>query len=408
MAIKGPLSGVRVVDMTQAHAGPFGSQILGDMGAEVIKIESSQGDLVRKVPPWHNNNPALSYYAMALGRNKKCIVLDMYTETGKEALYDLVKVSDVVFDNFRIGVMERLEADYETLRKINPRIICCSINGYGSSGPYGIYPSFDDIAQGISGMAGLCGEPGGRPMRSGGAVADISSGIYAAFGIVIALYEREHTGKGRKIEVNLVDATMSLLANHFQNYFISGKVPPPQGSVHPIIPSLGYFKTKDGYIVIGPSWPRLARAINREWMIEDPRFKDIVAQIANHSAFVKEVEDALQEANTEDWVELLRAQDIPCGPINTLDKVVEDPQVIHNKTVISMEHPQYGKVKAIDCPIKVIDGIEGENTPPGLIGEHTDEVLKGILGYSDEKIKALKKEQEEHAQELESHLHKLL
>jgi crotonobetainyl-CoA:carnitine CoA-transferase CaiB-like acyl-CoA transferase len=407
MAIKGPLTGVRVLDMTQAHAGPFGSQILGDMGAEVIKIESPEGDMIRKAPPWHDNNPALSYYAMALGRNKRCIVLDMYTKTGKEALYDLVKVSDVVFDNFRAGSMERLGADYETLKKINPKIISCSISGYGSSGPYANQPSFDDIAQGISGMAGLCGEPGGRPMRSGGAVADISAGIYAAFGIVIALYEREHTGKGRKVEVNLIDATMSLLANHFQNYFISGKVPPPQGSIHPILPTLGYFKTKDGYVAIGPSWPRLARAINREDMIEDPRFSDILAQIMNHGAFVKELEGALQEADSEDWVELLRAEDIPSGPINTLDKVVEDPQVIHNKTVISMEHPEYGKVRAIACPIKVIDGIEGENTPAGLVGEHTDEVLKEALGYSDEKIANLKKEQEEHAEELEPHLHKL-
>ena len=160
-------------------------------------------------------------------------------------------------------------------------------------------------------------------------------------------------------------------------------------------------------MAVGPSWPRLARAVNREDMIEDPRFSDILAQILNHGDFVKELESALQEADSEDWVELLRAEDIPSGPINTLDKVVEDPQVIHNKTVISMEHPEYGKVRAIACPIKVIDGIEGENTPTALVGEHTDEVLKGILGYSDEKIAALKKEQEEHAEELEPHLHKL-
>jgi len=407
MAIKGPLTGVKVLDLTQAHAGPFGSQILGDMGAEVIKIESPEGDMIRMAPPWHDNNPALSYYAMALNRNKKCIVLDMFTKSGKEALYDLVKVSDVVFDNYRCGSMERLGADYETLKKINPKIISCSISGYGSSGPYALQPSFDDIAQAMSGMAGLCGEPGGKPMRSGGAVSDISSGIYAVLGIVIALYEREHTGKGRKVEVNLLDATMSLLANHFQNYFISGNAPPPQGSVHPILPTLGYFKTRNGYIALGPSWPRLARVINKDWMMDDPRFKDIFAQISHHKEFVEEVEGALKEADSEDWVELMRVEDIPCGPINTLDKVVEDPQVIHNETVISMEHPQYGKARAIACPIKMIDGIEGENTPTPLVGEHTEEVLRGLLGYSDDKMEVLKKEQEEHAEELSAHLHKL-
>lgn len=400
MTVQGPLTGVRVIDVTQAHAGPYGSQILGDMGAEVIKIESQMGDLLRIAPPYHAGNGQLGYYAVALSRNKKSVVLDWETEAGKETFYDLVKISDVVFDNFRAGAMKRAGLDYETLKAINPKIICCSITGYGSSGPYSEYSSMDDIAQAISGMASLCGEPGGKPMRSGAAISDISSGIYAAFGIVIALYEREHTGVGRQVEVNLLDATMSLIANHFQAYFIGGEVPQPQGSTHPMTPLLGFFPTKDSYISIGPSWPRLARVINRDWMIDDPRFADPIRNREHKGELEAEISSALKEENTDDWVELMRVQDVPCGPVNTLDKVIQDPQVIHNKAVVEMEHPEYGKVRAIDCPIKIIGAVEGKYTPTPLVGEHNDDILKGLLGYSDDKIETLRAQQAEHAQEL--------
>ena len=400
MAVQGPLTGVRILDVSQAHAGPYGTQILADMGAEVIKIESHMGDLLRMGPPWHGGNPQLGYYALALNRNKRSLVLDWETKVGKEAFYELVKKSDVVFDNFRAGAMKRSGLDYETLSKLNPRIICTSICGFGVTGPYAEYSSMDDIAQALSGMASLCGEEGGPPIRSGAAVADISAGIYASFGTVIALYEREHTGKGRQVNVNLLDASISLIANHFQAFFISGEVPKPQGSRHPLTALLGFFKTKDSYMAIGPSWPRIARVVDREWMIDDPRFSNIFALSANKKEMEHELETALAEANTEDWVELMRAQDCACGPVNTLDMVIEDPQVIHNKTVVEMEHPQYGKVRAIDCPIKIVDAVTGSYTPTPLVGENTEEVLKDVIGYTDEQIEALKKGQQEHQQEL--------
>ena len=397
MAIKGPLTGVRIIDLSQAHAGPYGSQMLGDLGAEIIKVETPMGDLLR----------GSGYYLRSLNRNKKGMVLDLTTETGKQALYDLVKVSDVIMDNFRAGVSERLGFDYETVSKMNPRIISASITGYGSSGPYVRYPSYDDIAQGIGGMASLCGEPGGKPMRSAAAIADVGAGIFCTYGVVTALYQREKTGKGSRVEVNLLDTVMALLDNMFGFYFFFNQVPPPQGSRHPLTPLLGYYKAKDGYIAIGPSWPRICRTINRESMIDDPRFKEPAERQKNKKAMEDEIEDALQQANVEDWVNLMRADDIACGPVNTLDKVLQDPQVVHNNNVIEMEHPELGKIKAVGCPIKLPGSISGENTPPPSLGEHTEQVLKTVLNYSDEKIAALKKEQEENFEKAKARVRRM-
>lgn len=402
MALKGPLNGVRMLDLSQAHAGPYGSQILGDMGAEVIKIETPLGDMLR-----FPGTPDGGYYIKALARNKKGIVLDLHTKTGKEAFYDLVKVSDIVYDNFRVGALERLGADYETLKTLNPRIISASITGYGASGPYSKYPSYDDIAQAMSGMSSLCGEPGGAPMRSAAAIADVASGIFCSYGVVLALLHREKTGEGSRVEVNLLDTCMALLDNMFQFYFAYGNVPPAQGTKHPLTPLLGYFKCKNGYIGLGPAWPRICRVINREELIDDPRFATQGDRMTNKADLEAEIEKGLMEANVEDWLELMRVEDIPAGPVNTLDKVVEDPQVIHNKAVVEMEHPQYGKMRAVDCPIKLRGVIEGEYTPPPVLGEHTDEVLKDVLSYSDEKLAALKKEQEENFEEMKKHARKM-
>lgn len=402
MPVKGPLSGVRVLDLSQAHAGPYGSQILGDMGAEVIKIETPMGDILR-----FPGTPDGGYYIKALARNKKGIVLDLHTQAGREAFYDLVKVSDVVYDNFRVGALDRLGADYETLKTMNPRIISASITGYGSSGPYAQYPSYDDIAQAMSGMSSLCGEPNGAPMRSAAAIADVASGIFSSYGVVLALLQREKTGEGSRVEVNLLDTCMALLDNMFQFYFAYGNIPPAQGTKHPLTPLLGYFKCKNGYIALGPAWPRICRVINREELIDDPRFATQGDRMMNKKDLEAEIEKGLMEGDKEDWVELMRVEDIPAGPVNTLDKVVEDPQVIHNKAVIEMEHPQYGKMRAVDCPIKLSGVVKGEYTAPPVLGEHTDEVLKSVLNYSDEKLAALKKEQEENMEEMKKHARKM-
>jgi crotonobetainyl-CoA:carnitine CoA-transferase CaiB-like acyl-CoA transferase len=404
MAIKGPLSGVRILDVSQAHAGPFGSQLLGDLGAEIIKIEApGTGETMRDIRI--NGKP---YYYLALNRNKKCVTLNFRTETGLEAFYDLVKISDVVFDNLRAGTMERLGIDHETLKEINPRIICSSITGLGSSGPYSQVPTTDDIAQGISGMSSLCGESGKRPMRAPIASADISSGMFAVIGVLTALYNREQTGEGCKVDVNLLDTCFSLMASHYQYYFSSGKVPEPQGSRHPTVAMLGVFQTKNGWCTIGPSWPRITRMIHKEEMMDNPKFSTAEGRVVNRAELNELLENGLREADTEAWVELAKVEDIPLAPVNTLDQAVDHPQVVHNKSIITMYHPLYGEIKGTDCPIKMGNKIEGEHTPPHTLGEDNEYVLKKILGYPEEKIKRLMEEEEESLEDVKIHSRRML
>ena len=413
MTVQGPLTGVRVLDMSQAHAGPFGSQVLGDMGAEVIKVESPLGDVLRMGEEKKKAGVEAmlemrggGYYLLALNRNKRGLMLDWYTPSGKQAFHDLVKISDVVYDNFRAGVLERLGFDHESLKKINPRIISCSITGFGDSGPYSTEPSFDDKAQGMSGMYSLCGEIGGPPMRSPVAIADISAGMFAAMSVGFALYDRDRTGVGRRISVNLLDSCMALMATHYGYLFEMNQIPSPQGTKHPITAMLGVYKTKNGYMTVGPCWPRICRVINKEWLIEDERFSGpVIKRMINKKALEDEIEDGLMQADTEDWLEIARVEDLPFGPVYNLKQALEDPQVIHNKTQITIEHPQYGEIKAIDCAIEM-SGIAGEHTAPPLCGEHNDYVFKELLGYSDEQIAKLQKEQEENWEQMKLHVHK--
>jgi CoA:oxalate CoA-transferase len=384
------LDGIRIVDLCHAVAGPSGSQLLGDLGAEVIKIEPPEtGDFSRAATP---RLGAESFFYLAVNRNKKSVAVDLNTTTGRQVLHDLVRVSDVIFDNFRPGVLERLGADYQTVKKINPRLISCSVTGFGSSGPYMNHPSFDDIAAGLSGVYSMCGQPGEKPIRVPVHVADLAGGFFAATGIIAALLKRELTGSGYRIEVNLLDAIMYYMSTDFQSYFVSGEVPAPSGSRHPRAPMVGAFQTRDGYLVLGPSWPRIARVIGKEWMIEDPRFNTVEKRFANKTELEDLIEEGLGQADTQDWLEIMREEDIAAGPVNTLEEAVRDPQVIHNRTVITMRHPVEGEVKGIECPIKFCSAVERDHVAPPTLGQHTEEVLKGLLGYSAEKIDALKHE----------------
>lgn len=402
MPRKGPLSGVRVIAITQAHAGPFATQVLGDLGAEVIKIEPPGiGENARSTAP---KLGGLSYYTLALNRNTKFIALDLRTETGKQAFNDLIKISDVFISNLRYGAQQRTGAGYETLRQINPRIIHCSITGYGPSGPYRDYPCMDDMAQGITGMYSLCGEPGKAPMRSSAAVADISAALFAAVGILAALHERNSKGVGRKVEINLLDVCMSLLSANYQAYFITGRVPEPQGSRHSTFAMTGAFRTKNGYLTLGPCWPRIAKVINREEIMHDPRFSTVEGRFKHKEELNNLIEENLMRVDKEDWLELMREEDISGAPVNNFEEVLRDPQIVHNKPVIKMNHPVAGEIKAIDCPIKMEGAISGEHSPPGFLGEHTEQVLKELLGYSEEKIEKLKQEEAKASRELVAHV----
>ncbi|MBI2846778.1 MAG: CoA transferase [Chloroflexi bacterium] len=404
--MRGPLSGARILDLSRAIAGPYGAMILGDLGADVIKIEPPTGDVSRAVGE-DIGHKGESYYYMAYNRSKKSLVLDLKTPLGKGAFYDLVRISDVVWDNFKPGVMEHLGADYETLRKMNPQIISCSITGFGSSGPYRDNPSFDVVAQAMSGVMSITGEPGGEPVRCGPPIGDLAASMFAAHGVTAALYAREKTGRGQKVDVSLLDSQLSLMTYHLSYYFCSGTVPGPLGSGHLSIFPYGAYKTKKGYIVIGPCWPRIARVLGVEEIIEDPRFKELTERLRHREELDAILQEAFLKEEAQDWLEILRAEEIPAGLINTVDKAVQDPQVLHRNMILNLKHPLGGEVRLAGNPIKTSDNPE-EYLPPPTLGQNNGEILGELLGYSKAKIAQLRKEEEEHAEELNSSIFKIM
>ncbi|OIP26018.1 MAG: hypothetical protein CO103_08500 [Chloroflexi bacterium CG_4_9_14_3_um_filter_45_9] len=399
----GPLKGIKILALENFIAGPFGSMILADLGAEVIKIEPPEGDASRTFAgPKYKGE---TYYFMALNRSKKSLTLDLGTPLGKEAFYDLVKISDIVWDNYRPGVMERLGADFETLKKINPRIICSSIAGYGSSGPYRDWPSYDIIGLGLSGILSVTGEPGGPPIKPGPAIGDLTAAIFAALGVCAALAARERTGEGQKVEVSLLDACIALMAYHLSYYFCSGDIPRAEGSKHLSIVPFGAYPTKDSYITLGVCWPRVCRTLNAEWMIDDPRFSTQDARWKHRQECDEIISNILRQATTEQWMELMRLDDVAAGPVNTTDKVATDLQVLHNKMILEVEHPLGGKIKLAGNPIKM-PTIKEEYLPPPTLGQHNNEILARLLGYSEGKIKKLKEQEEKNAQSRLAHIRK--
>lgn len=402
--MKGPLSGYRIIDLSRALAGPYGTMLLAFLGAEVIKIEPPGGEGGRRYPAADHKGE--SFFFLAFNINKKGITLDLGTESGKEAFYDLVKVSDVVLDNFRPGVMERLGADYETLKKINPRIISCSVSGYGSTGPYSDRGSLDIVALASSGILSMTGEPGGRPIRPGVPMADLTAAMLNAFAVASALAYRERTGDGQEIDISLLDACVSLCAYELSYYFCSGDIPGPLGSGHLVLVPFGIYKCKEGYLALGPAWPRMTTVIGAEWMTDDPRFKDAEARIKHREEFNHALEEHLAKATASEWSDLFTLEDIPSAAVKNLAEVAADPQVSARNMILTLPHPLGGEIKLVGNPVKMSTIDESEYTAPPTEGQHNIEVLSGILGYSEEKIKKLRKEEEGHREELALHLAK--
>lgn len=387
------LAGVRVLDLTRALAGPYGSMILGDLGAEIIKIEALDARTDAIGPYSYKGQDA---YFMSVNRSKKSITLDVRTDRGREVLYDLAKIADVVLDNFRPGVLERLRIDYDTLKGLNPRIICCSITGFGSNGPYRNRPAYDVVMQAISGAMSITGEPGRPPVRSGIAIADQGAGMYAVHGILAALYARERTGVGAKVETSLLEAMIAQLAYEAGYYFISGLVPGPVGSGHRTLALYQTFQTRDGYVAIAAinRFPALCKALGREDLTEDPRFKG--REIGEHrDELLAILQQEFITRKTDEWLKLLTEADVPCGPLNTLDKALSDPQVLARDMVVSINHAMGGQIKQTGNPVKISatpPEVRQDFLPPPTLGQHTDEVLSQLLGYSTEKIDRLRQE----------------
>jgi CoA:oxalate CoA-transferase len=390
----GPLQGVRVLDMTWALAGPFCSMILADLGAEVIKVENPDGgDPSRKNFPFIKE---VSSYFLSVNRGKKSVTVNLQHPRGKEIIRGLVKNSDILVENFRPGVMDRLGLGYKALREVNPRIIYAACSGFGQTSPYASRPAYDVIVQGMGGTLSITGEAGGRPARVGFSIGDIGGGVFTALGILSALHERERSGEGQMVDVSMLDCQMAFLENAFARYFATGEVPERIGTRHPVLTPFQAYPTRDGYLVVAaprdPFWQKFCKVIQREDLVTDPRFKDNPIRTKNHKELEKEVTQALKSKRTAEWVDLMIQEDIPCGPMNRVDELAQDPHTAVREMIAEVKHSKAGNLKVVNSPIKLSrTPVKLEKANPEL-GENTEDILTGLLGYRREDIAGLREE----------------
>ena len=389
-----PLKGLRVLDLSRVLAGPFCTMTLADLGAEVIKVEiPGRGDDTRAYPPFING---VSSYFLSINRGKKSVTFNLQKKEAREALYKIAEKCDVLLENFRPGVTARLGVDYETLRKVNPRLIYCSISSFGQTGPYASWPGYDLIIQGMGGLMGITGEPGSPPVRIGVAITDIGAGMYATIAILAALRAREVTGEGQYLDVSMMDGSVSWMTYMAGNYFATGEVPPKLGSAHPSIVPYQAFVAGDGkgiLIAAGNDrlWGLMCQGMGLEELKDDPRYTTADDRVKNRGALIPLLQSEFEKAPRDEWLERLRAVGFPCAPVYTLDEIFTDPQVLHRGMLAEMEHPVAGRVKQIGPALKFSETRCRLTTPPPQLGEHTEEVLKNIAGLTDAEIEGLKK-----------------
>ena len=379
-----PLDGVRIIDLTQVMAGPFCTMLLGDLGADVIKIEPpGRGDLSRSLGGaalrmrGSDNAPFL-----ALNRNKRSVTLDLKSPDGLDALHRLVRDADVLVESFRPGVMARLGADYAAMSALNPRLVYASISGFGQTGPYADRPGFDLIAQGMSGVMSVTGEPGGAPVKCGVPIADLAAGLYAANGIMAALIARERTGTGQHVEASLFESALALSAWETTEFWATGAAPGAMGSAHRLSAPYQAFRARDGHLTIAAltsaQWQSLCPVIGRERLASDPRFATNDARMANVHALADEIESALADGDVADWVRRLLGAGVPAGPISDYAQVFADPHTAARQMVETVEHPVEGAIRTLGFPVKLSDTPAAVRRPPPLLGEHNDEVLSPL------------------------------
>lgn len=395
MERKKPLEDIVVLDLTRVLAGPYCAMILANLGAKLIKVERPKtGDDSRSFGPYKNGQSA---YFVSLNRGKKSIAIDLKKPEGKQIIKELAKVSDVVLENFRPGTTRKLGLSYDVLSKINPRLIYAAVSGFGHSGPYSERPAYDMLAQGMGGIMSITGQPGGEPTRVGSSIGDIIAGMFGAIGIISAIYERGFTGKGQMVDVAMLDGQVAVLENAIARYAINGEVPGPLGSRHPSISPFGGFKTKDSWVIIACGnqiiWERFCGAIGREDLMEIPEFATNDKRTENYKKLKPIMDEIVQQKTTQEWLELLEKHNVPSGPINTIDKLFDDPQVKSRNMLIKAEQPGMGTIYVAGNPIKLSTLKEEAVTDPApKIGEHTDEILKNFLNYDDARIDELKKQ----------------
>jgi crotonobetainyl-CoA:carnitine CoA-transferase CaiB-like acyl-CoA transferase len=380
-----PLEGVRVLDLTQFLAGPFGTMILGDMGADVIKIESPAGEPQRTAMRLSDGGESPTF--IALNRNKRGMVINLREPEGRDLFHQLVRHADVLVENFRPGVTKRLGIDYDTLRELRPELIYASITGFGSGGPYADRPGLDLIAQGMSGLMSITGEPSGEPVKCGVPVTDLTAGMFAVIGILNAYIARERTGKGQLVTSSLFEAGLSLAIHESVQYWATGAVPQRLGSAHRVAAPYQALPTRDGWMTVGagtqPMWERMCAAIGRDDLLADARFATNADRMTHREELQDELSRTLTTADTDHWVRVIDEAGIPAGPILDYAQVLEHPHTEAVGMVTHADHPTAGHIRMLGSPVKLSDMPARSPRPAPLLGEHTDEILAELGIHPD-------------------------
>ncbi len=392
----GALSHIRVLDLSRVLAGPWCTQILADLGAEVIKVEQpGTGDETRSWGPPYLKDPSgretsESAYYLAVNRGKKSVAIDISTEQGQTLVRDLVKKSDVVVENFKAGGLEKYGLDYQPLSELNKRLIYCSITGFGQAGPYRDLPGYDIIIQAMGGLMSITGRPdsesGGGPVTVGVAMADILTGLYAAVGILAALARREQTGEGDYIDLSLLDVQVATLANQAMNYLTTGKSPERLGNAHPNIVPYESFETADGCIILAvgndKQFESFCNVTDQTELSQNPSYKSNADRVSHRDERIPVIQEIMKTKTTADWVKLLRRAAVPCGPVNDIADVFRNPQVMFRETALDSEHSAAGVVTTVANPLRFSELSTDAAAAPPLLGQHTNDVLHEVLGIN--------------------------
>jgi formyl-CoA transferase len=387
-----PLQNIRVLDLSRVLAGPYCTMVLGDLGAEVIKVEPPEGDETRGWgPPFAEGESA---YYLCVNRNKRSMVVNLKTDEGREILRELAMQSDVLVENFRPGTLKKFGLDFETLHELNPRLIYCSISGFGQTGPLRDMPGYDFMIQAMGGIMSVTGEPDGEPMKVGVAVADLFAGQNAVISILAALQARTFTGEGQYIDIALFDSELGWLANVASNFLISGKNPKRYGNAHANIVPYQSFQASDGWFVVAvgndKQFEAFCKVIGKPELSADERFSTNSARVQNREILIPLLKPIFMQKTVSEWLALIGDQ-FPCGPINNFDQVFSMPHVKEREMLVQMEHPTIGALPLVGSPLKMGGTPVSYRLPPPLMGQHTKDILRESLGYSDEKVMALAK-----------------
>ena len=400
----GPLSHIRVLDLSRVLAGPWAAQNLADLGAEVIKVERpGAGDDTRGWgPPWMKDgagkDTAESAYFLSVNRNKKSVTLDIGKPEGQKIARELAAKCQVLIENYKVGTLKRYGLDFDSLKKDNPGLVYCSVTGFGQDGPYAPRPGYDFIFQGMGGLMSITGErdgqPGAGPQKVGIAITDVLTGMYASVAILAALNHRERTGQGQYIDAALLDTIVAFNANQICSYFASGKIPQRWGNAHPQVVPYEVFPTADGHIILAvgndSQFASFCQAAGCAELAQEPRFRSMSQRIVHRAELIPLIADVMRARTKHEWIALLEAANVPCGPINNMKEVFEDPQVLHRELRVDIPHPSGGSAAVVRSPLRLSETPVEYRLAPPTLGQHNEDILKGLLGRSDADLAKLK------------------